>query len=62
MGKYRSKEALYGRTQVSAAKAAKQRNQDDRPPVVLRDEWRAAHPRKPKDRQQTAENQVKENV
>lgn len=52
VGKYRSKAKMYGFLQARASKNPK-RNQDDRRPVVLRDEWRAAHPRKPKDRQPT---------
>ncbi len=61
MGKYRTKSELRAFIQARALKNPK-RNQDDRP-VVLRDEWRAAHPRKPKNRQPTAgENQVEDDV
>jgi len=53
---------MYGFLQARASKNPK-RNQDDRRPVVLRDEWRATHPRKPKNRQQDAsEGQVEEDV
>lgn len=62
VGKYRTKAEMYAFLQARAAKTTK-RNQDARRPVVLRDEWRATHPRKPKDRQPTAgENQVEEDV
>lgn len=52
VGKYRTKSEMRAFLQARASKNPK-RNQDDRRPVVLRDEWRAAHPRKPKDRQPT---------
>ncbi|MBQ9040952.1 MAG: hypothetical protein IJ119_15920 [Clostridia bacterium] len=42
MGKYRSKQSLYGFTQ---AHIAKKRNQDDRQPQVIRDPWRQRFPK-----------------
>ena len=48
MGKYRSKQAVYGFTQAHTAKGTKQRTQGDRQPQVIRDPWRQRFPRQVK--------------
>jgi len=59
VGKYRRKAALYGVINARAERNRK-RTQGDRQPQVIRDPWRAKHPRqvKPQDDRQPDGGQV----